>query len=172
MDELGTHELEKGKKYRYDLPISSDEIEYEDEFGPEDDKLYQFKGEKESSHVLPKKFIEKYLKKHLEEQGFTGGGNAPDMDLSNIDSAYSFKSKGPKKGDGPYDEEADDMDLDDDQEWDAYNFESGGADEVYPVFEEMKSAWDDDDELEEGANDVSGAQGIYRAMDQIGRAHV
>jgi hypothetical protein len=31
----------------------------------------------------------------IEEQGFTGGGNAPDMDISNIEPAYDFISNGP-----------------------------------------------------------------------------
>ena len=31
----------------------------------------------------------------LDEQGYTGGGNAPDMDISNIKSAYNFRSDGP-----------------------------------------------------------------------------
>ena len=76
------------------------------------------------------------------EQGMTGGGNAPDMDLSNIEPAYNFVSDGPM---------------------------AGG--DVYPVFEDedieeyehMESAFSDDMELDE-ANDVSGSQGIYGAM--------
>ncbi len=31
----------------------------------------------------------------IEEQGYTGGGNAPDMDISNIKPAYNFQSDGP-----------------------------------------------------------------------------
>jgi len=31
----------------------------------------------------------------LDEQGYTGGGNAPDMDISNIKPAYNFRSDGP-----------------------------------------------------------------------------
>ena len=31
----------------------------------------------------------------LDEQGYTGGGNAPDMDISNIEPAYNFQSDGP-----------------------------------------------------------------------------
>ena len=31
----------------------------------------------------------------LDEQGYTGGGNAPDMDISNIEPAYNFRSNGP-----------------------------------------------------------------------------
>jgi len=106
----------------------------------------------------------------MEEGGYTGGGNAPDMDLSNIDPAYNFKSKGPEEGDGPFDVDADDMDLDEIKP--AYNFETGGATnggDAYPQYEEemeeawekMESAWADD-ELEE--NDISGVQGVYLDM--------
>jgi hypothetical protein len=38
----------------------------------------------------------------IDEQGYTGGGNAPDMDLSNIDSAYDFISDGPMAGGDVY----------------------------------------------------------------------
>lgn len=88
----------------------------------------------------------------LDEVGYTGGGNAPDMDISNIKDSYKFKSKGPKMGNEPYDIESDDMDLDDIK--DPYNFQSGGPDEVFPEgemdedyeFETMESAWADDEE--------------------------
>ena len=108
----------------------------------------------------------------IEEQGYTGGGNAPDMDLSNIDYAYNFQTDGPKKGNGPYIDKADDMDLDDSKVWDAYDFETGGATaggDAFPQYEEemdeeweqMESAWSEEiDEI-----DVSGAQGIYGDME-------
>jgi hypothetical protein len=38
----------------------------------------------------------------LDEQGYTGGGNAPDMDLSNIKPAYDFVSDGPMAGGDVY----------------------------------------------------------------------
>ena len=38
----------------------------------------------------------------IDEQGYTGGGNAPDMDLSNIKSAYDFVSDGPMAGGDVY----------------------------------------------------------------------
>ena len=38
----------------------------------------------------------------LDEQGYTGGGNAPDMDLSNIEPAYDFISDGPMAGGDVY----------------------------------------------------------------------
>ena len=109
------------------------------------------------------------------EQGYTGGGNAPDMDISNVDPAYDFKSDGPEMGDEPYIDAADDMDLDSENEWDAYDFESNGPDSVYPTegemeeekeYETMESAWlyNYDGELDE-ANDISGVQGIYGDME-------
>jgi len=108
------------------------------------------------------------------EQGFTGGGNAPDTDLSNIKSAYNFKTKGPAEGDGPYTRKANDMDLDDEDVWEPYNFESGGATsggDAFPQFEaecdecyeKMESAFSEEEqELDE--QDISGVQGIYGAM--------
>jgi hypothetical protein len=38
----------------------------------------------------------------IDEQGYTGGGNAPDMDLSNIKPAYGFVSDGPMAGGDVY----------------------------------------------------------------------
>lgn len=38
----------------------------------------------------------------IDEQGYTGGGNAPDMDLSNINPAYDFVSDGPMAGGDVY----------------------------------------------------------------------
>ena len=77
------------------------------------------------------------------EQGYTGGGNAPDMDISNIKPAYDFVSDGP-------------MDV----------FPEGEMEEDECLdcdYETMESAWTDD-ELEE-ANDISGVQGIYGDME-------
>jgi hypothetical protein len=105
----------------------------------------------------------------LDEQG----GNAPDFDISSVTGAYNFKPKGPKKGDGPYIDKAHDMDLDDEEVDDPYDFSTGGPGigAAYPVYEEMdedcdecyekmESAWSE--EMDE--QDVSGAQGIYGAM--------
>jgi hypothetical protein len=112
--------------------------------------------------------------KPVNEVGFTGGGNAPDMDLSNVDPAYDFESEGPDED--TYTIPADDMDLNTKDEWDAYDFVSGGGNEnggdVYPVNEEgeceecwekMESAWVNDEEIDE--QDVSGVQGMYGDMD-------
>jgi len=123
--------------------------------------------------------------KNIDEQGFTGGGNAPDFDMD-AEPGYDFKSKGPKEGDGPFTSKAKDMDLDTEDEWEAFDFESGGPDnggEAFPMFEddftdlidldndledereeleekeyeEMTSAFAD--EIEE--QDISGVQGMY-----------
>lgn len=92
----------------------------------------------------------------LKEGGFTGGGNAPDIDLSNIDPAFDFDPEGPIED--TYTIPADDMDLDEKDVKKPYKFVSGGGNEnggdVYPVYEEMSSAWEE--ELEEV--DISGAQ--------------
>lgn len=76
----------------------------------------------------------------MEEQGYTGGGNAPDMDLSNIDPAYDFISNGPDEV-FPTESEMDEEECDE-------------------CWEKMESAWSDEiDEV-----DVSGSQGIYGDM--------
>jgi hypothetical protein len=80
----------------------------------------------------------------IEEQGYTGGGNAPDMDLSNIDPAYDFVSDGPMAGGDVYPTEGE-MD----------------EEECDECWEKMESAWSE--EIDE--TDVSGVQGIYGAME-------
>jgi hypothetical protein len=114
----------------------------------------------------------------LDEQGYTGGGNAPDMDLSNIEAGYDFESDGPeqfKKSSRKFDVE----DEDEEDELPAYDFESGGPNDVYPVFEDdmygydpekmyetMESAWAEeemDEEMDE-QTDISGVQGVYGDM--------
>lgn len=80
------------------------------------------------------------------EQGYTGGGNAPDMDISNVKPAYDFVSDGPMDVYPEGEMEEDDC-LDCDEETE---------------YETMESAWSDN-ELDE--TDVSGVQGIYGDMD-------
>lgn len=92
--------------------------------------------------------------KSIEEGGYTGGGNAPDFDVDFESPGYDFESEGPMND--TYTEPADDMDLDSDEIKKPYDFVSDGPEtgDVYPVFEEMKSAWDEEiDEV-----DISGAQ--------------
>jgi hypothetical protein len=130
---------------------------------------------------------------NVDEQGRTGGGNAPDFDFDlNAEPAFDFKSKGPEEGDGPFNVDAPDMDLDMDDEKKAYDFRSGGPNnggETYPVFEdsfdklidmdneledEREELEEDDFDFDEFSSafepeidevDVSGSQGIYGDME-------
>jgi hypothetical protein len=141
VDELGTHELEKGKKYKYHTPSFEDEIEFDDEFGDENrgEKMYKFNGKDSMSHLMPGKHIEDFVK-DLEEQG----GNADDMDVDDVEPAFDFESEGPGMGDSyPVTEE-------------------GNMDDPEITFDTMESAWADE-EMDE--QDVSGVQGIYSDMD-------
>lgn len=80
----------------------------------------------------------------LEEQG----GNADDMDVDDVTPAYDFESNGPMDGGDVY--PVNELDEDD-----MYGYEPE------KTYEQMESAWADD-EIEE--QDVSGVQGIYGAM--------
>ena len=195
LDELGTHELEKGKKYKYNLPSFNDEIEFDDEFEDKTggEKMYKFKGKNDMTHLMPGKNIEDFVG-DLEEQG----GNANDMNVDDVQPAYNFDSNGPMDGGDvyPVNEDGDeDMDIDD---GDANTFDTDGnfmgrskisgdmrtSDDDAESFndlinmdmniederdnleqegyEQMESAWADD-ELDE--IDVSGVQGMYDSMD-------
>ena len=147
LDELGTHELEKGKKYKYNSPSFDDEVEFDDEVDDKrgGDKMYKFKGKNAMNHLMAGKGVERFVDYlDLDEQGYTGGGNAPDMDLSNIDPAYDFVSDGPMAGGDVYPTEGE-MD----------------EEECDECWEKMESAWSE--EIDE--TDVSGVQGIYGAME-------
>jgi len=192
LDELGTHELEKGKKYKYNLPSFNDEIEFDNEFEDKTggEKMYKFKGKNDMTHLMPGKNIEDFVG-DLEEQG----GNANDMNVDDVKSAYLQKMKGPEQfGDDTYSDIAPDMDLDTSKEWKGFEFDSEGPGmgNSFPVneyddeenfgeltkmdseiegerdnleqegYEQMESAWADD-ELDE--IDVSGVQGMYDSMD-------
>ena len=76
-----------------------------------------------------------YVEGEVEE---TQQGNPYD-DMS---GAYTFKSKGPEEGDGPYSEKSPDMDLDMDDIKSAFDFESDGSETVY---ETMESAFSQED---------------------------
>lgn len=75
----------------------------------------------------------------IEEQG----GNAPDFDISNVDSAYNFQSNGPMAG------------------GDVYPVYEDSDEECDECWEKMESAWAE--EVDE--SDVSGVQGIYGDME-------
>jgi hypothetical protein len=180
MDEIDVKDLIKGKKYRYKTPSHQDDIEFGDEYEYHDGKnMYGFKGGN-TGYSLGKQSVEDFINnlddedEELYEQGYTGGGNAPDMDLSNIDPGYDFESDGPEQFQKSFDE-LEVEDEDEESEKPAFDFESGGPNSGYPVFEDdmygydpekdyetMESAWADDELTEQP--DISGAQGIYGAM--------
>ena len=178
MDEIDVKDLIKGKKYRYKTPSYQDDIEFGDEHEYHDGgNMYGFKGGN-TGYSLGKRGVEDFVSdlddEELYEQGFTGGGNAPDMDLSNIGPGYDFESDGPDQFDSSFDE-LEVEDDDEESETPAFDFESGGPNSGYPVFEDdmygydpekdyetMESAWADDELTEQP--DISGAQGIYGAM--------
>jgi hypothetical protein len=194
MDEIDVKDLLKGRKYRYKSPSHQADVEFGDEHEYHDgENMYGFKGG-DTGYSLGKRSVEDFINslddedEELYEQGFTGGGNAPDMDLSNIDPGYDFESDGPDQ----FQKSFDDLEVEDDEEepeTPAFDFESGGPNSGYPIFEDdmygydpekdyetMESAWADDEldedhvempmeseELDEQP-DISGVQGIYGAM--------
>jgi len=125
LDELGTHELEKGKKYKYNTPSFNDEIEFDDEFEDKKggEKMFKFKGKNNMSHLMPRKHIEDFVG-DLGEQG----GNAADMDVDYVEPAFDFESDGPEMGDSyPVTEE-------------------GNMDDPEITYDTMESAWMDEEE--------------------------
>ena len=174
VEELGTHELEKGRKYKYKSPSFDDEVEFDIEVDDETggDKMYKFKGKNSMNHLMGGKGVESFVD-YLDEQDefvnyvdnfedpdneddaivgsddleidssemYEQGGNADDMDVDDVESAYDFESNGPMAGGDVY----------------PVN-EDGECDECW---EPMESAWAE--EVEE--NDISGVQGIYGDMD-------
>ena len=168
MDEIDVKDLVKGRKYRYKSPSHQADVEFGDEHEYHDgENMYGFKGG-DTGYSLGKRSVEDFINslddedEELYEQGFTGGGNAPDMDLSNIDPGYDFESDGPDQ----FQKSFDDLEVEDDEEepeTPAFDFESGGPNSGYPIFEDdmygydpekdyetMESAWAD--EVEEGVN--------------------
>lgn len=168
LDEIDVKDLIKGKKYRYKTPSHQDDIEFGDEHEYHDGgNMYGFRSG-DTGYSLGKRGVEDFVShlddedEELYEQGYTGGGNAPDMDLSNIDPGYDFESDGPEQFQKSFDE----LEVEDDgeePETPAFDFESGGPNSGYPIFEDdmygydpekdyetMESAWAD--EVEEGVN--------------------
>ena len=68
LDEIGTHELKKGEKYRYKSPSFEDDIEFGDEidYPQGGSKHYAFKGDKGHSHLMGDKSIEQFLS-HIDD---------------------------------------------------------------------------------------------------------
>jgi hypothetical protein len=155
LDELGIADLVKGKKYRYKHPLyDPQDIEFDSEHKYDGgNPMYSFK-QGDTGHLMGSKTIEDYLE-----------------DIEDDEVVYEIELD-------EYD--ADDMDVSDVEP--AYNFDSNGPGDVYPVneldeddmyayepekmyeFDKMESAWSEE-ELEEQP-DISGVQGIYGAMDR------
>ena len=86
LDELGTDELERGKKYNYKSPSFDDEIEFDDEhdhMGGE--KMYNFKGNK-MGHTMGAKHIEDFVS-HLDDTDELS-------DEGDMDTAFSRMRRG------------------------------------------------------------------------------
>ena len=154
LDEINIEDLIKGKKYKYNHPLHSNEFEFDSEHKyPEGEDMYSFSSGK-TGYAIPGKQVKDYVS-HLDDEEFGSieeqGGNVDDMDDDDVQPAYNFDSNGP--GDVyPVNEFEDDV----------------------KEYEQMESAWAED-ELEEGdiygdaefnEIDVSGVQGIYGAMDR------
>jgi hypothetical protein len=153
LDELDITDLVKGKRYKYNHPLHSDEFEFDSEHKyPEGEDMYSFRSGK-TGYAIPGKQVKDYVS-HLDDEEFGSieeqGGNVDDMDDDDVQPAYNFDSNGP--GDVyPVNE------LDED---DMYSYD---PEKMYE-FDDMESAWADE-ELEEQP-DISGVQGIYGAMDR------
>jgi hypothetical protein len=166
--EIDVKDLIKGKKYKYKTPSHQADIEFGDEHEYHDGgNMYGFRSG-DTGYSLGKRGVEDFVShlddedEELYEQGYTGGGNAPDMDLSNVDPGYDFESDGPDQFQSSFDE-LEVEDDDEEPETPAFDFESGGPNSGYPIFEDdmygydpekdyetMESAWAD--EVEEGVN--------------------
>lgn len=72
--------------YKEDEYEDDEEDEYEDDDNEQDAVVGSEDMQIDSSEMY---------EQFLDEQGYTGGGNAPDMDISNIEPAYNFRSNGP-----------------------------------------------------------------------------
>ena len=172
LDELGTHELEKGKKYKYNSPSFNDELEFDDEFEDKKggEKMYKFKGKDDMGHLMPGKHIEDFVG-DLEEQG----GNAADMDVDDVDSAFNFDSNGPMDGGDvyPVTEEGnmDDPEITYDTMESAWMDEEESFDDLINMDSDIESESDSLEQMESSLSDeeldevdISGSQGVYGDM--------
>jgi hypothetical protein len=146
LNEVNVEKLEKGRKYRFRSPGHEADIEFDahHDYPEGGQRMYNFKKDN-TGYVLGRKTIEDLMGDIEDEELDEQGGNAPDMDISNVDSAYDFQSNGPNTGYPVFEDD---------------------------TYEPMESAWADD-ELEEGdiygdaefnEIDVSGVQGVYGDM--------
>ena len=155
LGEINIEDLIKGKKYKYNHPLHSDEFEYDSEYKyPEGEDMYSFKSGK-TGYAIPGKQVKDYVNR-LDDEEFGSieeqGGNVDDMNDDDVQPAYNFDSNGPG---------------------DVYPVNEFEDDDI-KEYEPMESAFAEDD-LEEGdiygdaefnEIDVSGVQGIYGAMDR------
>jgi ribosomal protein L32 len=99
-------------------------------------------------------------KETIDEQGYTGGGNAPDMDLSNINPAYDFVSDGPMAGGDVYPTEGE---MEEQAPEDMIRFRRRGVtyDNLLSFIDYEKTQWDMcndfSDEFEYADNIISSA---------------
>ena len=147
LEEIDITDLVKGKRYKYNHPLHSDEIEFDSEHKyPEGEDMYGFRSGK-TGYAIPGKHVKDYVS-HLDDEEFGSieeqGGNVDDMDDDEVQSAYDFESNGPG---------------------DVYPVNELDEDDIY-AYEPMESAWAEE-ELDEQP-DISGVQGIYGDM---GRAY-
>jgi hypothetical protein len=147
LEEIDITDLVKGKRYKYNHPLHSDEIEFDSEHKyPEGENMYGFRSGK-TGYAIPGKHVKDYVS-HLDDEEFGSieeqGGNVDDMDDDEVQSAYDFESNGPG---------------------DVYPVNELDEDDMY-AYEPMESAWSEE-ELDEQP-DISGVQGIYGDM---GRAY-
>jgi hypothetical protein len=155
LGEINIEDLIKGKRYKYNHPLHSDEFEYDSEYKyPEGEDMYSFKSGK-TGYAIPGKQVKDYVNR-LDDEEFGSieeqGGNVDDMNDDDVQPAYNFDSNGPG---------------------DVYPVNEFEDDDI-KEYEPMESAFAEDD-LEEGdiygdaefnEIDVSGVQGIYGAMDR------
>ena len=155
LGEINIEDLIKGKRYKYNHPLHSDEFEYDSEHKyPEGENMYGFKSGK-TGYAIPGKQVKDYVSR-LDDEEFGSieeqGGNVDDIDDDDVQPAYNFDSNGPG---------------------DVYPVNEFEDDDI-KEYEPMESAFAEDD-LEEGdiygdaefnEIDVSGVQGIYGAMDR------
>jgi hypothetical protein len=132
LEEIDIADLVKGKRYKYNHPLHSDEIEFDSEHKyPEGENMYGFRSGK-TGYAIPGKQVQDYIS-HLDDEEFGSieeqGGNVDDMDDDEVQSAYNFDSNGPMAG------------------GDTYPVNEFNDDVV--EYEQMESAWAED-ELEEG----------------------
>jgi hypothetical protein len=155
LGEINIEDLIKGKRYKYNHPLHSDEFEYDSEYKyPEGEDMYSFKSGK-TGYAIPGKQVKDSVNR-LDDEEFGSieeqGGNVDDIDDDDVQPAYNFDSNGPG---------------------DVYPVNEFEDDDI-KEYEPMESAFAEDD-LEEGdiygdaefnEIDVSGVQGIYGAMDR------